>query len=225
MPIATEQVINILRNATGRIDASDPLFTDQIMLQYLNGFIVQLSSSDIRIFKNYTWWEFDYGPADPNPMPVDLQALKFSTIGPPAYVEYIPGVVTPPNNNMFELWWFQSPQNFFLRWPNPVQMYTPQRPTAVLYYNNELLFRNPLDQVYHFKIQAYKEELEIAEGSNIPYDYLYRYIAYGAALDLFSDYGEMDRWNEIFPAFKRYRALVYSRTYSQYQNQRPSPEF
>lgn len=310
-------LITIMRNVTGRVDASDPLFTDQIMGQYLNDFVVQLSSQDIRIFKNMTWWEFDISPSTPNPYPVNLQNLKLTTIGPPAYVQSInPGTpnqitsapmvgvidginqvftlsatlfvvpgsfsvlntnpaqalvddevggftgdgagtinyntglvsivfTTPPaigstvtasyeftnnqsgqflNNFSFELWWFQNPAEFYLHWPDRL-LYTPQRPTAVLYYNNELTFRGPPNREYHIKIQAYHEELEFTADGSLNSDYLFRYLAYGASLDIFSDFGEMDKWREIFPVFQRYRALVYSRTYCQYQNQRPSPEF
>ena len=306
-----------MRNVTGRVDASDPLFTNEIMAQYLNDFVVQLSSQDIRIFKNMTWWEFDISPSTLNPYPVPLQELKLTTIGPPAYVQeinfieqvevtsiamdgvidgsnqtftlsaipfVIPGTFSVVNtnpaqaviddeiggftgdgagtinynnglvsivfdaapaigstvtasyeysipqvgqffqNNSFELWWFQNPAEFYAHWPDRV-IYTPQRPTSVLYYNNELTFRGPPDREYHIKIQAYHEELEFTADGSINADYLFRYLAYGASLDIFSDFGEMDKWRDIFPVFQRYRALVYSRTYCQYQNQRPSPEF
>ncbi len=320
MPKNVSDLVNIMRNVTGRVDASDPLFTDQIMAQYLNDFVVQLASQDIRIFKNMTWYEFDISPATPNPYPVNLQQLKLTTIGPPAYVQNIPntlttnqilvtdqamdGVIdganllftfpanpfiipgsfsvigsnpaqaliddglggftgdgagtidydtgaviinftTPPaigstvtcdytyaistvstnqNQFSFDLWWFQSPAEFYAHWPDRFN-YTPQRPTAVLYYNNELTFRGPPDQEYHIKIQAYHEEIEWNDDGSLRSDYLFRYLAYGASLDIFSDFGEMDKWNQIFPVFQRYRALVYARTNCQYQNQRPSPEF
>jgi len=317
MPKNVSDLVTIMRNVTGRVDASDPLFTDQIMAQYLNDFVVQLSSQDIRIFKNYTWWEFDITPSTPNPMPVPLQQLGFTTIGPLAYVQQpgvgsfidvsdvpmvgtidasnqlftlqaqnfvIPGsfeilgsnplqslqddglgsfigdgfgsidydtgfisveFATAPaigstvsasysyqtsQNNLnapnfsLELWWFQDPQDFYAHWPDRLN-YVPQRPTSVLYYNNELTFRGPPDQAYHIKIQAYHEEVQFDQSGSLNSDYLFRYLAYGASLDIFSDFGEMDKWREIFPVFQRYRALVYSRTYCQYQNQRPSPEF
>jgi hypothetical protein len=317
MPKTVSDLVNIMRNVTGRVDASDPLFTNQIMAQYLNDFIVQLSSQDIRIFKNYTWWEFDISPSTLNPMPVPLQQLHFTTIGPEAFVQSInnspavpvvnlamTGVIDGVNNvftasafpfvfpgtfsvigdnpaqalidnelglftgdgtgtinyntgevtvvfntapaigstvlasynyttglttqNLqqfsFQLWWFQDPQDFYRHWPDRL-LYTPQRPTAVLYYNNELTFRGPPDREYHIKIQAYHEEVEFGAQGSTEADYMFRYLAYGASLDIFSDFGEMDKWREIFPVFQRYRALVYSRTYCQYQNQRPSPEF
>lgn len=225
MAKSAADLILILRNVTGRVDASDPLFTDSIMLQYLQDFIALQATQDIRIFKNKTWYEFSFGPTDPNPFPVNLQEIVLvngnigaSTIEPPCYA------------NGFPVFWYQSPQDFFRIWPE-TQTYQPQRPTYVLYYNNELLFRGPPDIVYNIKMEAYQVELQITNPAySSPYeglqqDYLYRYVCYGAALDIFSDFGEMDKWREIFPAYQRYRALVYSRTYSQYQNQRPDPEF
>ena len=218
MSKTTADLINILRNVTGRVDASDPLFTNAIMLQYLQDFIQLQSTQDIRIFKNKTWFEFLLTPTSPDPYPVNLQTIALidgqigaSTIEPPCYA------------NGFFVFWYQSPQEFFQIWPE-TQTYQPQRPTYVLYYNNELIFRGPPDQDYLIKMAAYQVEIQITNDV-LDQDYLYRYICYGAALDIFSDFGEMDKWNEIFPAFRRYRALVYSRTYCQYQNQRPAPEF
>lgn len=218
-------LILILRNVTGRVDASDPQFTDQIMTQYLKDFLQLQSTQDIRIFKNKTWWEFNLSPTDPNPYPVNLQEIVLdkgnvgaSTIEPPCYADGFP------------VFWYQDPKDFYRIWPE-TQTYQPQRPTYVLYYNNELTFRGPLNKSYAIKIAAYQVELQLTDAAYDPayqglqQDYLYRYAAYGAALDIFSDFGEMDKWREVFPAFQRYRALVYSRTYSQYQNQRPSPEF
>ncbi len=212
-------LILIVRNVTGRVDASDPLFTDQIMLQYIQDFIQLQSTQDVRLFKNRTWWEFTLDPdISPNPYPVNLQEIVLvdgqvgaSTIEPPCYADGFP------------VFWYQDPTEFYGIWPE-TQTYQPQRPTYVLYYNNELTFRGPPDKEYLIKIAAYQVEIQITNGV-LNQDYLYRYICYGTALDIFSDYGEMDKWREIYPAYQRYRALVYSRTYSQYQNQRPSPEF
>ena len=211
-------LILILRNVTGRVDASDPQFTDTIMLQYLQDFIQLQSTQDIRIFKNKTWYEFNLNELSGDPYDVNLQTIVLangqvgaSTLEPPCYA------------NGFPVFWYQDPTEFYAIWPE-TQTYTPQRPTYVLYYNNQLTFRGPPDTDYLIKIAAYQVEIQITDGV-LNQDYLYRYICYGAALDIFSDFGEMDKWREIFPAFQRYRALVYSRTVSQYQNQRPSPEF
>jgi len=218
MAKSAADLILILRNVTGRVDASDPQFTDEIMLQYLQDFIQLQSTQDIRIFKNRTWYEFQFGPTDPNPWPVVLQDIILvngnqgaSTIGPPCYADG------------FYVFWYQDPAQFYAIWPE-TQTYQPQRPQYALYYNNEITFRGPPNKVYEIKMAAYQVEIKITNGV-LDTDYLYRYICYGTALDIFSDFGEMDKWREIWPAYQRYRALVYSRTNSQYQNQRPTPEF
>jgi hypothetical protein len=61
--------------------------------------------------------------------------------------------------------------------------------------------------------------------SVIDQDYLWRYIAYGAARDLLNDYGETDKAMLIAPVFNDYRSKVYARTYQQQQNQRSTPRF
>jgi len=212
MAKTAQELLTILRNVTGRVDRSDPLFTDEIMLGYLNDFIVQLSTQDVRLYKNRTWWEFTLGTSSADPLPVDLDALGYSTIGPTAYVAG------------FRVFWFQSPAQFYSRFPE-TQVYDPQRPTDVLYYNNELTFRAPPDQDYDVKIEAYAYEMAVNAESPLANDYLFRYLAYGAALDIFSDYGEFDMLNSVFPVFQRYRALVYARTYQQQQYERSNPEF
>jgi hypothetical protein len=231
MAKSTADLVTILRNVTGRVDSSDPLFTDPIMIQYLNDFIQLESTQDIRIFKNRTWYEFTIDKNTVNPIPIDLQTIVMingnvgaSTLEPPAYVEG------------FDLWWFQDPAEFYRRWPeinHQIPHYhTHQRPLAVLWYNNELTFPGHFDtfseldtRTFLVKIAAYQVEVQLTPNGFIDQDYLYRYICYGAALDIFSDYGETDKYRDIMPAYMRYRSLVYARTSAQYQNQRPSPEF
>lgn len=224
--VSTLDVISIMRNVTAREDRSDPLFTDEKMRDYLNNFITQQSSIDVRLFKNYTWWEFSIGPGVPgyiDPLPVDLQTLGFSTISNPAYISG-PNVPNPQYPSSMPLSWYQDPTQFYAKWP-PYQTFTPQRPVDVLWFNNELTFRGPPDQDYKVKIQAYKEELQCDLNDNIPVDYLYRYLAYGAALDIFSDFMEMENYNTCMPVFMKYRGLVQARTWQQFITQRTTPQW
>lgn len=212
-------VILIMRNVTGRIDASDPLFDDSVMLGYANDFLNLIMPQEVRLYENKTWWEFTIDENEEDPFQVNLQDLKFTTIGPPAYVDG------------FELEWHQNPDIFFTKWPE-TQTYDAQRPEDVLYYDNELIFRGPLDQEYDFKFSAYKVEAQMVNSSNeadpntaLEFDYFWRYVAYGASLDIFSDYGEMDNYQRYYPVFRRYRSLVYSRTNQQLMSQRALPTF
>lgn len=225
MPTKTgAEIIQIMRNVTGRVDASDPLFTDTIMLGYLNDFLNLEMPQDARLWENKTWWEFTIDQNTVDPLPVDLAALGYSTIGPPAYI-WVNNMVSPTQINRFPLYWYQSPAEFFARWPQVVGA-QPQRPTDVLYYNNELIFRGPPNQEYVVQIQANMIEATLSSPSDeITNSYFWRYVAYGAALDIFFDYGEDDKAAKALIPYNRYRAIVFARTNAQYENQRPYPSF
>lgn len=220
------EIINIMRNVTGRVDASDPLFTDSIMLQYLNDFLNLIMPQEVRLYENKTWWDFDIDETSPDPYPVDLEALGFTTIGPPAFIRYVDGSVTAGNNLFwFDLFWYQSPSIFYNKWPQ-VSPLLRQRPQDVLYYNNQLVFRGAQDQAYTVRIQANAVEIALSSPSaEISNSYFWRYVAYGASLDIFSDYGEMDKYAQTMPAFQRYKGLVYARTNQQNISQRTYPQF
>lgn len=207
------QIINIVRNVTGRVDESDPLFTNTIMLGYINDFLNLEMPQEVRLYENKTWWEFTIDENTADPLPVDLEQLGYTTLGSTAYVDG------------FVLWWYQSPAVFYSIWPE-TQTYQPQRPQNVLYYNNTLTFRGPPDQEYAVKIMAYKVEPVLdGENSMIENAYFWRYVAYGAAIDIFNDYGEDDKVQKIMPAFERYKSMVVGRTNCQLQTQRTYPTF
>lgn len=226
-----------MRNVTGRVDTQDPAFTTPIMIDYLNNFLQREHPTELRLFENQTWWDFTIDPTTADPLPVDLDALGYSTIGGLAYISYADPALNP---NTFKMFWYENPADFYYRWPwNNV--FTPQMPTYVLYYNNELTFRGPPDQTYSVRIQAYKIDYSFTGGTNntsgyttipgvginssTPRAYLNRYLAYGAALDILSDYGEMDKYNEVFQVFRRYRGQVIARTWDQLASQRTAPDF
>jgi len=214
------EIITIMRNATGRVDSSDPQFTDDIMLGYINDYYLLEMGQEMRLKELRTWWEFDIDPTTLNPLPVDLEfpfgapdGIQFTTIGPYCTADG------------FEVFWYEDPAQFYAVWPE-TQEYNPQRPTYVLYYNNELTFRGPPDRAFHIKINAYQVELPmLTPDSAIKNDYLWRYIAYGAARDLLNDYREFDMNIQNAPAFNDYRSKVYARTYQQQMNQRSLPRF
>ena len=237
----TLNIIQIMRNVTGRVDSTDPAFTNPIMIDYLNAFLQQEHPQELQIFENRTWWDFTIDATSQDPYPVDLDGLGFSTINSPAYISYTNPALNP---NTFRLFWYENPGQFYARWPWN-NIFTPQQPTAVLYYNNELTFRGPPDREYNIRISAYKIDYSFSGGSNnnagsvlsgtgdvntpqlsnTPRAYLTRYLAYGASLDILSDYGEMDRYNEVFQVYRRYRGQVLARTWDQLSSQRTAPDF
>lgn len=101
-------LITIMRNATGRVDASDPLFTDTIMLGYINDFYLLEMGQDLRLKELRTWWEFTIDTSTLNPLPVNLQApfgapagIQFTTIGPFCTADG------------FEVFWYEDPTSFY----------------------------------------------------------------------------------------------------------------
>ncbi len=232
----TDDIVQIMRNVTGRVDQNDPAFTRPIMIDYLNQFIQVEHPTELRLFENQTWWDFTIDTTTADPLPVNLDTLGYSTINAPAYISFTDPALNP---NTFKLFWYENPADFYYRWPwNNV--FTPQMPTYVLYYNNELTFRGPPDQEYSVRIAAYEIGLSFSGGSNTsgtpsmsgigisastPRAYLLRYLAYGAALNILSDYGEMDKYNEVFQVYRRYRAQVIARTWDQLASQRTDPDF
>lgn len=215
-PSTAGDIIQIMRNITGRTDSSDPAFTDTVMLQYLNDFIQSDVPQDLRLFEHQTWLEFNIDTTDnldTTDYPIDLDDLGFSTIQPPAYV------------GGFEVFWYQDPALFYGIWPE-TQTYQQQRPTYILWYNGGLTFRGPPDQQYSVKISGNKVyPLLLTTGALLPFGYLDRYYAYGASLNILSDYSEMQRYAEVEQVFKKQRANVLARTWQQYNSQRVTPEF
>ncbi len=139
MAKTASDIIQIMRNVTGRVDASDPQFTDEIMLGYINDYLTLEKSTEVRLKEKRTWWEFTINASTLDPMPVNLQSpqdmpdgTQFTTIG---------SFCTADG---FEVFWYEDPTQFYAIWPE-TQLYTPQRPTYVLYYNNTLTFRGPPD--------------------------------------------------------------------------------
>jgi hypothetical protein len=224
-------VIQIMRNVTGRVDQNDPAFTTPIMYNYLNSFLQAENPTEVRLFEDNTWWDFTIDENDTDPLPVDLDDLGYSTIGPLAYVSY-PANVNAGNPNTFKVFWYTDPTTFYYRWPWNTQ-FTPQMPTYALYYDNSLTFRGPPDQTYEVRIQAKKIKLYFEGGNQDPSTgetdvlpaYLIRYLAYGASLQILADYGEMDKYNEVFQVYRRYRGQVLARTWDQLQSQRTAPDF
>lgn len=101
-------IIQIVRKATGRMDASDPQFTDDIILGYINDYYLLEMGQELRLKEQRTWWEFTIDENTDNPLPVDLQqpfgapeGVQFTTIGPFCTADG------------FEVFWYEDPASFY----------------------------------------------------------------------------------------------------------------
>lgn len=214
-------MLTIMRNVTGRNDAADPMFTDVKMIQWLSDFYQLIMGQEARFFDMNNWYEFVL-PAGQDEWPIDMNvggAVNRTVLRAPAYVDgFVCGFTV-------------DPANFYYLWPE-TQEYEESRPTYILFYDHKLIFRAPPDKNYDVKIAS----IDLLEpltstakpgdvGIQIQEDYWWRYVAYGASIDLLQDYNEMDRVAEVMPAFLRYKNIVYSRTMTQLDIQRSNPTF
>jgi hypothetical protein len=106
------------------------------------------------------------------------------------------------------------------------QPYIAARPYSVLLYNNMFKFYPIPDTVYRARIKAYRLEEEMTSASDTPRQIEWGpCIAYGASLDIVSDFGEMDKYAEIETLYKAECALIMRRTHQNLLNQRARPMF
>ena len=109
------------------------------------------------------------------------------------------------------------------------QAYQPARPQGVLFYNNEFTFRPIPDQVYQITMQGFITQIALDDVTNpnqLPLQTEWgQLIAYGAALDIFSDRSDLGAYNNFFPIFKRYENVALARFVEQFESVQSIPRF
>jgi len=100
------------------------------------------------------------------------------------------------------------------------------RPVSILMYNNQFqLFPVP-DQAYIIKMRAYSVVSALVNATDTPdLSEWGPMIAYGAARDIFSDYGELDAYAETTELYKEQKNYVLTRTCQDLLNTRAAPNF
>lgn len=105
-------------------------------------------------------------------------------------------------------------------------LFAPSRPQAVLWYNNEFTFFPIPDTAYRFRAKAYAIPSALEDATaRPPLDQWGPCIAYGAARDILSNYGELDAYAEVTALYKEQVAYVITRTVQNLLNQRAAPHF
>lgn len=105
-------------------------------------------------------------------------------------------------------------------------VFAAKRPQAVLYYNNEFAFWPIPDTAYRFKAKAYAVTDPLVNATDQPpLDQWGPCIAYGAARDIHSNYGEFDAYAEVTALYKEQVKYVLTRTDQNLLNTRAAPHF
>jgi len=98
------------------------------------------------------------------------------------------------------------------------QGYQPNRPQGMLFFQNQFTFMPIPDQVYTVRMQGYVNPNPLAKPGDLPsLPEWGPLIAYGAALDIFSDRGDVETYDRYYPIFKRYENIALARTVQQMQ--------
>lgn len=121
------------------------------------------------------------------------------------------------------------------------QTYMPNRPQGILYFptttlssstpavraaRNMFVVRPVPDQVYLVKMQGIQIPQPLANATDVPFRTdLGPLIAFGASLEIFSDFNQMDQYDQTLTQYNRYKDISMQDTYEEYLYQRSVPAF
>jgi len=121
------------------------------------------------------------------------------------------------------------------------QTYMANRPQSILYFksapldsatqsarNDQKYFvlRPVPDDVYLIKMQGIQIPPSLTNTTDVPFrSDLGPLIAYGASLEIFADFNQMDQYDQIMTQYNRYKDVCMQDTYEMYLYQRSVPAF
>lgn len=107
--------------------------------------------------------------------------------------------------------------------------YQGNRPQGVLFFNNEFTFMPVPDQVYQIQMQGFAFPASLTLGASPASTPLQPewgpLIAYGGAIEIFSDRGDTENIDRYAPMLKRYENVALSRSIQQYTPMQGVPRF
>ncbi len=99
--------------------------------------------------------------------------------------------------------------------------YRASRPTDMLFFDQQLTFRPVPDKAYKVEIEVFQVPTTLMATTQSPeLGQWWQYLAYGAALKIFADSGELEEHAKYFPFFEEQQRLVLRRTLQQLKTQR-----
>lgn len=100
------------------------------------------------------------------------------------------------------------------------------RPQGVLFFENEFTLMPVPDQVYQIRMQGFILPDSLSLDSDLPTQPEWGpLIAYGAALEIFSDRGDTESYDRYYAILKRQENISLSRTIQQYSVMQSVPRF
>lgn len=121
------------------------------------------------------------------------------------------------------------------------QTYMANRPQGILFYKTKKLanatvasrdlvpmfvLRPVPDQVYLIKMQGIQIPPELVDPTDVPFrPDMGPLIAYGASLEIFADFNQMDQYDQTLTQYNRYKDVSMQDTYEEYLYIRSVPSF
>lgn len=121
------------------------------------------------------------------------------------------------------------------------QTYQPNRPAGLLYFKSQILtdstpavlanvnmfvLRPVPDDVYLVRMQGIQIPAELVNSTDVPFrPDLGPLIAYGASLEIFADFNQMDQYEQAQVQYLRYKDISMQDTYEEYLYQRSVSRF
>lgn len=147
----------------------------------------------------------------------DSTVVITGSAGGTATVDYSGGDMTATFNTAPE-----SGENVNFSWIS----FVAGRPYSILYFNNKFKVYPVPDQSYKIVSKAWKVPDELTSATETPPNNEWGpLIAYGAAMEIATEYGEMDLFMEMSKLYQDQVDIVMSRTYQDLLNQRATPHF
>lgn len=104
--------------------------------------------------------------------------------------------------------------------------YTPSRPDAMLFFDNQFILRPVPDKVYKVSVEVYRQPTYLMNNSSSPLlKQWWQFIAFGAAKKILEERQDLEGLQAILPFYKEQELLVLRRTIVQQTNERVATIF
>lgn len=210
---------------TGTI-SSTPFLQDNVLFSSFDQYNQSLAMIDVPILDSVTGTPTNFGVLVPYNgslagLPLRNTPPYNDPIANPQFVPYI-------NNNINYITGaytvtFPSPPGNLAPINSQTVPYVASRPQAVLYYDDTFTLRPVPDQAYRIDMQVFRRPLQLLQAEDQPVlQQWWKYIAYGAAKQVFEDYGSPEDVQSILAEFDLQKREALRTTLMQYANQRSS---
>ena len=216
-----ETIRKKVRNLTGMQGVSQISDTD--LNDYINRYYQYLFPLEVKPRALQGYYELDLTDGDDEYDLNDAFYLSYTSLTSTSWISS--GDSGDDETEFYELSVFMDPETFYDVWPLS-STYTETRPTAVLIWENKLIFRATPDEDYRFKIKAWERPAELEADGDEPVQVEWGpVIATGSALSILEEMGDSEGMQRVQFAHQKYLNSVNSIGVAWLGDRRAAPSF